>query len=166
MEKVEKNYPYGYCGVYCGQCATGNDRIRIIAGELKRLVDTNRFEWLELPEVKPGFIFSEFRKGLEWFAAAQCPGCEAGGGPPFCKTRKCCKEKQLRSCLLCADYLTCKHTDYHRETYPFVIHSYQRVKEVGFDKWLEEQEKKTRAGWDMCAHLQDKYCKVVKLDTT
>jgi len=61
--------------------------------------------------------------------------------------------------------LTCKHTVYHRETYPFVIQSHERVKQVGFDKWLEEQEEKARAGWDMCAHLQDKYCKVVKLDT-
>jgi len=163
---LEKNYQYGYCGIYCGQCANGNGRIRIIAGELKRLVDTQRYEWLELPDVKPGFKFSDFRKGLEWFAAAQCPRCQAGGGPPFCETRKCCLDKKLRSCLLCADFLTCSHTTYHRETYPFVVQSYQHVREVVFDKWLEEQEEKARAGCDMCAHLQDKYCKVVKLDTT
>lgn len=47
-----------------------------------------------------------------------------------------------------------------------MIESYQRVKEVGFDKWLAEQEEKAKAGWDMCAHLQEKYCKTVKLDTT
>jgi hypothetical protein len=41
----------------------------MIAGELKRLVDTVRYGWLELPEVKPGFKFTEFRKGLEWFAS-------------------------------------------------------------------------------------------------
>lgn len=163
---MKKNYPYGHCGVYCGQCATGNDRIRIIAGELKRLVDKQRFEWLELPEVEPGFKFSEFRKGLEWFADFKCFGCLAGGGPPSCETRKCCKDKGLRSCLLCGDFLTCNLTNYHRETYPFVVQSYQLVKEVGFDKWLEEQEEKAKAGWDMCAHLQDKYCKVVKLDTS
>jgi len=166
LRKVKKNYSYAYCGVYCGQCANGNGKVKITAGELKRLVDIVRYEWLELPDVKPGFRFSEFRKGLEWFAAAQCPKCQEGGGPPFCETRKCCQEKDLQSCLLCTDFLTCKNTVYHRETYPFVIQSHQRVKEVGFDGWLEEQEEKALAGWCMFAHLQDKYCKVVKLDTS
>jgi hypothetical protein len=69
LRKVEKNYPYGYCGIYCGQCANGNGKVKIMAGELKRLVDIVRYEWLELPDVKPGFKFTEFRKGLEWFAA-------------------------------------------------------------------------------------------------
>jgi len=161
---MEKDYPYGICGVYCGQCASGNHRIRIIASELKRLVDLYRFEWLE--QVPQGFSFKEFRKGLEWFAASNCTGCKAGGGPPTCEARKCAKEKGLQSCLLCSDFLTCPKTKYHRETYPQTVEGYKRVKEVGFEKWLEEQEMKAMAGFDLCDHLQEKCLKTVNPEQT
>jgi len=159
---MKEDYPYGICGVYCGQCASWNHKIQVIAGELKRLVDLYRFEWLK--QISPGFSFTEFRKGLEWFAAVRCSGCKAGGGPPMCEARKCAEEKGLRSCLLCPEFLMCEKTTYHRETYPQTIEGYKRVKEVGFEKWLEEQEEKAKAGFDMCGHLQDKCLKMLKLE--
>jgi hypothetical protein len=161
MEK--EKHQYGICGVYCGQCPSGNGRVKAIAGELKRLVDTVRYEWLEVPEVKPGFKFSEFRKGLEWFANAQCPMCLNGGGAP-CENRKCASEKKLKSCLLCDGYLTCKNTVYQRDWYPFVVENYKRVRQVGFQKHLEEEEERTKAGIDLMGHLERRCCKVVKLE--
>ncbi|MCK4314022.1 hypothetical protein KAW04_04580, partial [Candidatus Bathyarchaeota archaeon] len=57
---------YGICGVYCGQCPRGNGRVSLFAGELKRLIDIVRFEYLKnIPEIP--FDFDNFRKGLEWF---------------------------------------------------------------------------------------------------
>jgi hypothetical protein len=158
-----KNSQYGICGVYCGQCPNGNGRVKAFAGELKRLVDTVRYDYLELPEVKPGFKFSEFRKGLEWFSRAQCPMCLNGGGAP-CENRKCAPEKKLESCLLCDDYLACKHTEYQREWYPFVVENYNRVKKVGFQKHLAEEEERAKAGVDLMSHLERRCCKVVKLE--
>ncbi|MFH0849943.1 MAG: DUF3795 domain-containing protein [Candidatus Bathyarchaeota archaeon] len=151
---------YGVCGVYCGQCPSGNGRVRYAAGELKRLIDTTRYEWLN--EVEKRFSFEEFRKGLEWFAQTQCPGCIRGGGAP-CANRGCAKEKGLRSCLECGEYLTCKNTDYHREWYPFVLDSYERVKEVGLDTHLEEEERRARAGVSIMSHLERRCCKEVEL---
>ena len=159
----KKNDRYGICGVYCGQCPSGNGRVKMSAGELKRLVDTVRYAWLELPEVRPGFKFSEFRKGLEWFADAQCPMCLNGGGAP-CENKKCVQEKNLESCLLCDDYLTCKHTEYHRDWYPFVVDNYDRVKQVGFKKHLEEEEERAKAGVDLMGHLERRCCKAIKLE--
>ena len=158
MEKVE--HSYGICGVYCGQCPSGNGRVRYAAGELKRLVDTTRYDWLE--NVVKSFRFSEFRKGLEWFSQVQCSGCLHGGGAP-CENRKCAAAKGLRSCLLCDDYLSCANTKYQRETYPFVVESYRRVKDVGFEKHLEEEEERARAGVDMMGHLGRRCCKTVSL---
>ena len=63
-----------------------------MAGELKRLVDTVRFGWVG--DVVKSFKFEDFRKGLEWFAAAQCPMCLNGGGAP-CENRKCASGKKL-----------------------------------------------------------------------
>jgi hypothetical protein len=131
-----------------------------MAGELKRLVDTTRFEWME--DVEKSFRFIEFRRGLEWFSQKGCPGCHSVGGAP-CKNRPCATEKKLRSCLLCGDYLTCKHTKYHCETYPFVADHYKRVAEVGLDRHLEEEEERAKAGVSIMSHLERKCCKAVKL---
>jgi hypothetical protein len=107
-----KRIDHMVCGVYCGQCPNGNGRMRIIAGELKRLVDTVGYDWME-SDAK-SFKFTEFRKGLEWFAQAQCQMCLGGGGAP-CKNRKCAADKGLETCLPCTRYLTCELTNYERE---------------------------------------------------
>jgi hypothetical protein len=153
--------PYGVCGVYCGQCPSGNGRVRFAAGELKRLVDTTRYEWLE--EVEKSFKFSDFRRGLEWFSHAQCQGCLNGGGTP-CENRRCADERKLTNCLQCGDYMTCRYTEYQRGTYPFVAENYARVKEVGLEKHLEEEEERARAGVSLMSHLERRYCKNIKME--
>lgn len=158
MPEMDDKYSYGICGVYCGQCPNGNGRVKVIAGELKRLVDTVGYDWVE-SEVK-SFKFKEFRRGLEWFAVAQCPTCLKGGGAP-CQNRKCAAEKRLESCLLCGDYLTCAHTAYQRDRYPFIVENYQRVKQIGFQMHLEEEAERARAGVDLMGHLERRCCKVV-----
>lgn len=155
-----EQYDYGICGVYCGQCPNGNGRVKFAAGELKRLVDTTRYDWMD--KVVKSFRFSEFRKGLEWFAGAQCPKCLAGGGAP-CENRKCAGNRNLNSCLLCGEYLKCENTVYMRDVYPFVVDNYERVKQVGLEKHLEEEEEKARAGVDLMGHLERRYCKIIKL---
>ena len=157
-----KNNQYGICGVYCGQCPNGNGRVKMMAGELKRLVDTVRYDWLE--QAVKSFSFKDFRKGLEWFSNAQCPMCLNGGGAPWCENRKCAPSKGLESCLQCSDYLTCKNTQYQREWYPFVIDNYNRVKQVGLQKHLEEEEERTRAGVSLMSHLERRCCKAIKLE--
>ncbi|MCL6579402.1 MAG: DUF3795 domain-containing protein [Candidatus Bathyarchaeota archaeon] len=155
------NRQYGICGVYCGQCPNGNGRVKMMAMELKRLVDTTRYNWVK--EVIKSFNFDEFRKGLEWFSQAQCHMCLNGGGAP-CENRKCASNKNLQSCLLCNEYLTCKNTEYQRDVYPFVIDNHNRVKQVGFQKHLEEEEEKTKAGIDLMGHLERRFCRVIKLE--
>lgn len=155
-----EDYQYGVCGVYCGQCPSGNGRVKMTAGELKRLVDTVRYDWVK--EVVKSFDFDEFRKGLEWFSSAQCSMCLKGGGAP-CENKKCAPKKGLQSCLQCSDYLTCKNTEYHRDFYPFVVESHNRVKQVGLQKHLEEEQERARAGVNLMGHLERRCCKVVKL---
>jgi hypothetical protein len=134
--------------------------VKVIAGELKRLVDTVRYDWVG--SAVKSFDFAEFRKGLEWFADAQCPMCLNGGGAP-CENKKCAPSKKLASCLLCDDYLACKHTDYHREWYPFVVDNYNRVSQVGFQEYLDEEQERAKAGVDLMGHLERRCCKTIKL---
>jgi len=132
-----------------------------MAEELKRLVDTTRYEWVS--QVVKSFSYDEFRKGLEWFSQAQCPMCLNGGGAP-CENRKCAPAKELQSCLQCDEYLTCKNTEYQRDVYPFVKENHSRVKEIGFQKHLEEEQARTKAGVDLMGHLERRFCKSVKLE--
>jgi hypothetical protein len=48
--------------------------------------------------------------------------------------------------------------------YPFVAENYSRVKQIGFQKYLEEEEERTKAGIDLMGHLERRFCKVVKLE--
>jgi len=156
-----KNNKYGICGVYCGQCPNGNGRVKMMAQELKRLVDTTRYDWVK--NVVKSFDYDEFRKGLEWISDSQCPMCLNGGGAP-CQNKKCIAQKKIQSCLLCNEYLTCKDTEYQRDFYPFVTDNFNRVKEVGFQKHLAEEEERAKAGVDLMGHLERRCCKVVKLE--
>ena len=147
MDKV-KEYNYGVCGVYCGQCASGNGRLRLFALELKRLTDVY-LRWMENVDV--GFDYSEFRKGLNVISNWRCncldnEDCHVGN-------KQCAKEKGLRSCLECTEFPSCDTTEYQRKRYPFVMDSYRKVQTEGFEAWLEEEEKRARDGVDMCAHL-------------
>jgi transcription elongation factor Elf1 len=153
-------FNYGICGVYCGQCPNGNGRVKYAAGELKRMVDTTRYGWVE--DVVDSFSFKEFRKGLEWFSSYKCPSC-LNIEEAHCKNWGCAKERGLESCLQCDEYLTCEHTEYMRDVYPFVIENYERVKQVGLRKHLEEEEERAKAGVDLMGHLERRFCKTIKV---
>jgi len=53
-----KNRQYEVCGVYCGQCPSWNGRVKMMAGELKRLVDTARYDWVS--SIVKSLKFEEF----------------------------------------------------------------------------------------------------------
>lgn len=155
---------FGVCGVYCGQCPNGNGRVQFFSQELKRLVDTVRYDWMN--DIIKSFNFNNFRKGLEWFSSHKCPMClNIKLEEAHCKNKECANDKKLENCLLCQDYLTCENTKYHRETYPFVIEHYTRVKEVGLETHLQEEEDRAKAGIDLMSHLERRFCKTVTLET-
>jgi hypothetical protein len=48
--------------------------------------------------------------------------------------------------------------------YPFVKEAHSRVKEVGFEKYLEEEQERAKAGVDLMGHLERRFCKTIKLE--
>jgi len=142
MKEVNKNF--GVCGVYCGQCPSGKGEIKIKANKLKKLI-IDDYYWVE--SLIKEFDYVNFLKGLEWFTKEQCQMC-ANITEPWCEVKKCkyIINKIIKSCLLCEEFLNCQRTEYQRDRYPFVIDHYHRVKEVGFEKHLEEEEKRAKNG--------------------
>ena len=139
----DDNKLYGVCGVFCGQCHT-KEKVHLLTIELKRLI-IDDYDWVE--KLIEDFDYTNFLKGLEWFSKQQCPTCSKIADP-WCEVRKCEKiiNKELKSCLLCEEFLNCSRTEYQRDRYPFVIDHYHRVKQIGFQKHLEEEEKRAEEG--------------------
>ncbi|MFX0116038.1 MAG: DUF3795 domain-containing protein [Candidatus Hodarchaeota archaeon] len=138
------NFRYGVCGVYCGQCPSGNGRINDLAADLLRSL---AYLTSDYPDYKiQEFNATEFRKGLEWFSESYgCPTC-LKIKEPWCEVRKCPKTMKFGSCLLCNNFLACSHTEYHRDRYPFVIDHYHLIHEVGLEAHLKEEELRAKKG--------------------
>ncbi|KYK28332.1 MAG: hypothetical protein AYK23_05635 [Candidatus Proteinoplasmatales archaeon SG8-5] len=140
---MSEEYAFGVCGVFCEMCPTGNGRISELAKELLHLTSGN-YEWAE---DGVDFRFADVRKGLEWFARAECPTC-LKIEEPWCDVLKCGKivDKELESCLECGEIYECPATEYHRGRYPYVLQHHEHVKKVGLERHWKEQRERTRKG--------------------
>ena len=136
----------GPCGDYCGGCGQYNRLIVETAKQMKDFADTYAFEYRS----EGAFDFKQFVKGLEWvIEKANCPGCRRGGGPPGCEVRECCFQKGLLICFECDEFPCPKFKEYAD---PDTMDRYKRFKEIGLEKWVEEQAQKAREGYEI--HLQ------------
>jgi len=132
-------------------------RIPEMAKELRRFVEAYRYgEWIAY--VTQDFNFQNFMKALEWFANSSCKSCLQSGGMPNCEARNCCKEKGLENCYFCQDFLKCPRLSYQKETYR-IEENYGRIIQVGYEKWLKEQEEKMKANFDNIHFLERRVSK-------
>ena len=148
---MSKDVIISYCGVCCNHCSM-QTRISTMAEELKRFIHAYRYgEWIGY--VTQDFAFENFMKGLNWFANSSCSGCLQGGGMPTCEIRNCCKEKDLKNCYFCENFLKCNRLEYQRQTYG-INENYARIKEIGYENWLKEQEEKAKKNFDNIYFLE------------
>jgi hypothetical protein len=132
-----------YCGLYCGLCAQGG-RIPQRAGALR---DTMQKEgWNHWGGEIPGF--NEFWSFLGRLidGEAQC-SCRGGTcGPPFCGIRKCAREKGVEVCPFCDEY-PCDRILGLAKGYVFMLSDAERMKAIGMDAWIAEQEERRATGF-------------------
>jgi hypothetical protein len=130
-----------YCGLYCGLCA---ERTRI--PQTARALQTAMTEegWPFWGPSMPGF--NEFWTFLENLGAGEgCPGCRAGGGYPECQIRICARERGLEVCSQCIDF-ACERLESLAAIYPTLIADNLRMKAVGMEQWLIEQQERAHRG--------------------
>jgi len=130
-----------YCGLCCELCA---ERARI-PQQAKALQQAMTEEgWPFWGHTVPGFDgFWEFLEGLH--ASGGCSGCRAGGGYPQCQIRLCARERGLELCSECSDF-PCDHVEALGARYPTLIADNRRLRAVGLERWLNEQEERVRRG--------------------
>jgi len=133
----------GCCGVYCGACPFYRSEIPKLSKKLKDVLKEEKFNKIAIPFEWVG-NYKEFKKWVNFLARTKCEGCQAGGGNPFCNIRKCCQKNGIKSCAEC-DELPCKKLGWISERYrSWNINNLERIKKIGYEKWLEEKEKEVK----------------------
>jgi hypothetical protein len=145
MKTVNKNL-VGCCGIYCGACFAYRGTIRQKAVELRDVLNKEKFRKIVTAFGWMG-NYSEFSKFLSHLKSLKCEGCGAGGGNPWCNIRKCCQKKVFISCAECSEF-SCKKLDWMIRRYnKWNLRNLERIREIGIEKWLKEQEKEVNEGF-------------------
>lgn len=136
-----------YCGLYCKLCAT-KSRIPQTATALRDTLAGDG--WEDYGEyIVPDFM--QFWATLNRLADFDktCPDCRGGCGDPGCNIRKCATDREVELCPFCEQY-PCKHISELAQRYPNLIGDGERLKKIGVEAWIEEQEERCRTGFCYC----------------
>jgi hypothetical protein len=132
-----------YCGLYCGLCTQIN-RIPRMARDLRETMHKEGYDsWaVEMPG------FNEFWKFLGDLMEMQskCSCRENTCGPPFCGIRKCAEKKDIDVCVFCEEY-PCGKILGIAKGYPTLLADGKRMKDIGLEAWIKEQEERAKTGF-------------------
>jgi hypothetical protein len=107
-----------YCGLYCGDCHGFKGLIPDLARDLRKELRTLKYDkFAELISKEPfGKALKNYKEcyeALGMMVKFRCKkGCKKGGGPPFCKIRRCSLEKEFEGCWECQGFETCSRLDF------------------------------------------------------
>jgi hypothetical protein len=131
-----------YCGLYCKLCVA----IGRIPKQCDALLDTL---------VKDGWdhwhkeFLQALRKTSKIGGEGDLQGCRGYGcsdHDPNCEIRKCAQQRKVNVCSSCSDY-PCDRVKALAKRYPLLLVDGARQKEIGFAKWIEEQETRCKTGF-------------------
>lgn len=116
--KKDKKSLIAYCGLCCLDCFGYNGKIPDLARDLRKELRSSKFEKFAdfISTHSFGAVYKDYKKCYDVLGAMvkfRCrKGCKNGGGPPFCKMRKCCQKKGINGCWECDIFDTCKKLDF------------------------------------------------------
>jgi len=134
--------PIGYCGLCCEDCFFHKGEIADLAKELRRKLREGKFNKNYLEFAKFAKEFKDYPTCYSVLGAMvkmRCKHmCRGGGGPPFCKIRRCCQEKGLEGCWECEGFETCSKLDFLKPTHGDAhIRNLRKIKKVGVEEFLK-----------------------------
>ena len=133
-----------YCGLYCRLCA----QMARMPQQSRALRNTMRKEGWEMWGEAVHAGFDEFWRILGTLATTDetCPGCRGGCGFPGCEIRTCAQEREIDLCPMCEDF-PCEHIEGLARRYPTLIPDGMRMREIGLEAWIDEQEDRRATGF-------------------
>ncbi len=132
-----------YCGLYCDLCAQ-RTRVPRQAQALRETMTKEGYEYFGHEMTG----FTEFWRFLTDLASPDkaCPGCRQNGGYPACEIRRCARERAVEACAFC-DEFPCQRIVDFSAIYPTVIADSRRMKAIGIEAWIQEQEERGKTGF-------------------
>ena len=114
---TEEKGQVAYCGLYCGDCFIYQGKIADLARDLRKELRQAKFD-RQAEAMSAISFFEVFKKYGECYEVLgalvkfRCKkACRGGGGPPFCKIRKCCQRKDIEGCWQCHEFESCEKLD-------------------------------------------------------
>ncbi|MFA5003513.1 MAG: DUF3795 domain-containing protein [Methanolinea sp.] len=107
-----------YCGLCCLDCHGHTQKIPDMARDLRKELRRVHYEKFAktISALPFGSAFQNYQEcydALGLMMKFRCTkGCRNGGGPPSCKIRNCCQDKNLKGCWECEVYETCGNLDF------------------------------------------------------
>ncbi|GFK93670.1 hypothetical protein NNJEOMEG_01504 [Fundidesulfovibrio magnetotacticus] len=137
------------CGLDCARCAVfRHGEIGELAGRLRELMGGyGRLARMRAQEVPVLADYPRFEAVLEELSRPACPGCrEEGTRCPLsnCLARDCVKERGVDFCFQCADYPCAAQFAGMEKLRAAWLAKNGRMKAVGVERFLEEQEGEPR----------------------
>ena len=131
-----------YCGLYCGNCINRKGEIADLARNFRKKLREAKFDRVSQELSKYFKEFKHYKECYEVLGAMvrlRCKNaCKGGGGPPFCKIRKCCQKKAYEGCWECEEFETCKKLDFLKPIHGDAhIKNMKKIKKQGIIKFLE-----------------------------
>ena len=144
MVKQEEKNLVSYCGLYCGDCIGYRQKAADLARDLRKELRDTKFDKTAEYLATQSF-FAEYKNYKECYdvlgalVKMRCRrACRGGGGPPFCKMRKCCEKNGFEGCWECDDFETCEKLDFlvpnHGDAH---IKNLRRLKKKGMEEFLK-----------------------------
>lgn len=133
-----------YCGLYCGDCPIHRGKIADLARDIRKELRQSRFDKTAEALSRISFfeVFNNYPQCYEVLGAMvklRCSKiCKDGGGPPFCKIRKCCQKKDIDGCWECGEFETCEKLDFLRPGHGDAhLKNLKKINKQGIEKFFE-----------------------------
>lgn len=133
-----------YCGLNCRLCnlTTVLPEAALRLREQMQSDGWENYGSMVFPE------FEAFWKVLHSLAGMKenCPMCKGDCGNPECRFRLCARERGLELCADCVDYPCQPLTEFYTGHYAKLAINNERIRKIGIEAWLEEQQNLLDAG--------------------
>lgn len=133
-----------YCGLYCGDCFAYKGTVADLARDLRKELRQSKFEKTaeSLSAISFFEVFKDYKQCYDVLGALvkmRCKkACKGGGGPPFCKIRKCCQRKEIDGCWQCDEFETCDKLDFLKANHGDAhIKNLRTIKKKGVNEFLK-----------------------------
>ena len=141
MTKSSSNL-VAYCGLYCGDCHGYKGTIPDMARDLRKELRKSKYSKFAKGVSKFFKVLEKYDTCYEVLGAMvkfRCKrACKNGGGPPFCKMRKCCQKKEIQGCWECDEFETCTKLNFLKPIHDDAhIKNLRKIKKSGMDEFLK-----------------------------